>query len=331
MKKLLLFIFVGLLSVNGYSQIDMKLPENLSLQGDVRSKWKSEFAEMEIHEFKVEMTVGCEYTLPEAWAAVKIKASTANEKDSVISLEKAMIGNRLYQGVNKSFTIELGRDKSENLYDSKLQYKNYFNGIHLVYNYVNEGLVTLKLHGGPHIANTGSNCYGSHTAHTRDNRYGMIVEGVCSELIGMPLTVKYSFTDWNVSRMPKRFQRHWHEDGLYSISQVLSSYQVGIINVYAAYLINHQVSKSNDGFYTGFTVGKINQRGDWSVDVNIQHCKLMAVPLDDFKGGMKKGLKITTIYALSNNLNLEGKLSLYDSHTGSVNNTKAEISAIYTW
>lgn len=318
MKKLLLFIFFSILSVNAYCDIKAQLPENLKMKGDVRTKWKSEFGGKEVHSFKAEANVGCDYKLPEAWVSVKMKASTSNGKDSFIFLDKAFLGYQLYEGERGDFSLEIGRNKMDSLYDSKLQYDSYFNGLHVAYHFNQPGIVDFVLHGGPHVVNSDK------------NHYGWIAEGIWSEIANSPMTVKYSFTDWNAPRLPKGASSHWDETYLFTISHMLASYQIGSTKVYGAYLLNHQASNYNDGFYVGFTTGKINGKGDLEVDVNFQSCKKNALSPIDFKG-MKKGVQVTAIYALANALNLEGKFSLYDDHNGSNNNKKLEFAAIYAW
>lgn len=318
MKKLISFIFFCLLSVNAYCQTNLNLPENLFLKGDVRTKTKSEWGANNTHSFKAEANLGCDYNLPDAWVSVKMKASTSNGKESVILLDKAFLGYQLYDGDKGAVALEVGRNKMDSMYTSKLQYDSYFNGLHVVYNYTQPGMFNFMLHGGPHVVNSDR------------NHYGWLAEAEWSHIADFPLTLTYSFTDWNAPKMPKGSDSYRDKNYLYCISQMTASYQIYNTTLYGAYLLNHQEDHYNDGFYLGFTTGKIQDKGDFEVDVNFQSCKANAVSPVDFKG-LKKGVQVKATYALAQALNIEGKFTIFDDHNGSNNNRRLEFAAIYAW
>ena len=318
MKRMLALIFFTFLSVNAFCAQNVQLPENLFLKGDVRTKWKSEWGGTDNHSFKAEANIGCDYNLSEAWVSVKMKASTSNGKESNIFLDKAFLGYQFYEGDRGDLSIEVGRNKMDAMYDSKLQYDSYFNGLHIVYHYSQPGMFDFTLHGGPHVVNSDR------------NHYGWVAEGVWAHLADSPFTLKYSFTDWNAPKMNKSSSMRWDENYFFTISQMTVAYEIHNTTLYGAYLLNHQEDHYNDGFYLGFTTGKIRQKGDFEVDVNFQSCKSKVISPVDFKG-IRKGVQVKAVYALAQALNFEGKFTLFDDHNGIGNNKRLEFAAIYAW
>lgn len=318
MKKLFTVIFFTLLSVNAFCDINIQVPENVKLKGDVRAKWTSEFSKPEEHVFKTEANLGCEYLHDDAWVSVKMKAQTSNGRQSIICLDKAFLGHTFLRGEKSSIGLELGRNKMDSMFDSKLQFNSYFNGFHFIYSYSQPELFEMTLHGGPHII------------HSDKNHYGWIGEVIFNKIAQSPFTVKYSFTDWN----PQKLESVYYsiDDPIYTFntSQLTVSYDMGPAIIYAAYLLNHREKDHNEGYYFGCTMGKIQRKGDISVDVNFQSCDWLAVCPMDVKG-FKKGMQFKAIYALTSSLNLEGKFSLYDDFFGVAGNKRLEMSAIYYW
>lgn len=306
MKSLFSFVIFSLFSINTLLAMDSQyLPSNIDLHGDVRTRWTSEWSDKSENFLKTEANLGCDYYFPETWVSVKMKAATSNGKESMIYLDKAFLGYNFFRNEYGSLSVEIGRNKMESMFDSKMQYDSYFNGCHIVYTYFDPELIDFCLHGGPHVVSS------------TDNHYGWVVEGVWHGIAHTPLTLKYSFTDWN---RPK------DEKYRYAISQITAQIVSAHTTIYGAYLYNHQEEKYNDGFYVGFTAGKIIVAKDFLFDVNIQSTKGHTVSPIDFKG-LRKGVNVKIVYAVTDALCLEGKFALRDAF----NNKKLEISAIYSW
>lgn len=314
MKKLICFIFFSLFSINLLHAFDLPFLEGATMHGDVRTKWKSTWGEKESHGLRAEANLGCDYLKDNVWVSVKGKGATSGQT-SELCLDKAMIG---YQVLNKSFDtavmtigLEGGRNKLDSMFDSKMQYDSYFNGLHLIYTFTEPGLIDFTLHGGPHVIDSSR------------NHYGWLAEGIWHNIASTPLTVKYSFTDW-VKRKGERELDEWNDK--FAISQVTASYGFEHVTVYGAYLHNHQVSKHNDGFYLGATAGKIRKAHDFLVDVNFQLAKThLLLPADN--KGLKRGVQAKLVYALAENLNLEAKFARLDKDS----NNKLEFQAIYAF
>jgi len=318
MKYAIKFIFLPLLLVNGLFASNDNLLKNINLHGDVRTKWRSEWGGIDAHGFKTETAMWCDYFTDKSWVSVKMNAATFNGKDSRIWLEKAFLGWRFYESEKMTLGIEIDRNKMESMFDSKMQFNSNFNGAHLIYSFNQIGLFDFVVHGGPHIVNTAN------------NHYAWIGEAVFSHIAACPLTLKYSFTEWNSPVVKVNGHPVFDPDYHFTISQITMSYEVLETLVYGAYLLNHQHRNNNDGFYIGFTLGKIKKTGDFSFDVCFHSAKSQCVSDIDFKG-FRKGAQLKASYALADSLLLESKFTLYDDYSGLDNNRRIEFQAVYSW
>lgn len=320
MKRLIAILCFSMLFVNAFAAIDIDLPPNVNLMGDIRTKWKSEWGAQEFHNFKTEATIGLNYTKEKGWMCAKVKASTFNGKESLMFLNKAYVGYLLFDNENVNFTVELGRNVMEDMFDSKMQFNSYYNGFHFSYAYAIPDIINFELHGGPFVIDS--------NAH----HYGWIAEAIWKNLANTNISCTYSFMDWNKPE---------DENFNYAISQLKAQYDVGTASVYAAYLYNHQEESISDwhryhylkedsnigyGYYFGFSIGKIKQARDCSFDVCYQYCSPYTVPFYDFEG-LCRGIQMKAVVAITNTLALQTKFALHDAP----NNKRLELHAIYTW
>ncbi len=302
MKKLLGVIFIFIVSVN----LLFADNESYKLSGDVRVKSQSNWEQGYDHYLKCEATVGLNFNFPETWMQTKLKMSNTYETPefSLIQLEiqQLLIGYSISAGDNHSFFMEVGRNKLENLFESKIQYDNHFNGLHLSYNIENpHGNVTI--HGGPHIINSDL------------DHYGFIGEIIVKNPLTSNFTLKYSLTDWLDTKDSS-------PDYQYLISQALIKYQIDEnLGIYGAYLINHKATNSFRGFYLGMSYGNVSKANDWMIDFNYQNLQSSAIPNFD-TSGIGTGMQLKSAYAMTDNFSIQGKI-----------NTKKymEIAAIYKW
>lgn len=298
MKKLFAFIIFFLLSVN----VLFADGKPYILTGDVRIKSCSNWQNKYEHALKCEATFGLDYEFPEAWMQTKVKISnpfeTSQRSNVALELHKLLIGCNLFQDEESYLDIEFGRNKLDALFESKLQFDNHFNGILLSYHYKN-----LSIQGGPHVINSYL------------NQFGYIVEAAATDLLNLPITLKYSLTDWSAFNCNDL-------DCNYLISQALVKYELlPHLNIYGAYLFNHRQSENGNGFYVGASFGSLNKASDYLVDLNYQYLESAAVPCYD-QSGIGKGVQAKLAYAFTDNFSLQGKIATTKT---------AELSAIYKW
>lgn len=299
MKKLSGVIVFFIVSVNLVFGND----KPYSINGDVRVKSISNWQDDYDYNLKCEATISANYSIDDTWMKGQLKVSNPfAEVDfdyTQFDMQQLLIGYRFFENNSSELFIEAGRNKLENIFDSKVQFGNYFNGFNLNYN-LNGDNYKLSIHGGPHIISS----YHSY--------WGYIGE-VC--LTSSPFVIKYSLANWtNASKNDINYD--------YFISQVLCNYQVSDkVNVYWAYLLNHQLDHNNNGFYIGAQYGQIKKANDWTFDANYQYLETNAVPQFD-QAGIGKGIQAKLAYAVTDNFHLQAKF-----------NTKknAEFSAIYRW
>lgn len=316
MKNSIKYIFLFFVLVNtAIASENAPIPDlsnDISLHGDIKVKWNSSWGgeDKEVHAFNTEATLGCDYDVAPTWISVKMKAASVNGKSSIISLTRAIIGYQLYDTKKYSIGIEIGRNKMDTMFDSKMQFNSYFNGIHVVYNLKEPNLFDFTLHGGPHLIDA------------EYRHYGWVGEAIWKNIGTSPITLKYSFTDWNPPHEDDRYDVFYD----YALSQITACYEIADTVLYGAYLFNHKEDKYNDGFYLGFTAGQIRKARDFLFDVNFQSMKNRLISPLDLKG-LKRGVQVKVMYALADSLCLEGKFSLHDSH----HNKKLEMQAVYSW
>ncbi len=306
MKSFLLFLSTFFFFALPVFAEENPQPQEIYLHGDVRTKWHSCWGDIEENSFNSSATLGCDYLRDQVWGSVKMKAITHNGRASNTYLDKAYLGYKIFENEQSKVEVEVGRNKLDAMFDSKMQFNGYFNGAHFIYTFNDNEFVNVVFHGGPHVIDS------------ENRHYGWIAEMQVRNVARKPLTLKYSFTDWNATRFDYIFA--------YSISQITAYYNFGKVNFYVAYLHNHKETSKNFGYYIGFHAGKIEKKGDYEVDLSFQCRKERLLSPFDRKG-LKKGVEAKVTYALEENLNIEALLARLDD----LDRTHLEIQAIYKW
>lgn len=284
---------------------------SLIIAGDVRARW-NETAEtvnglrargsgtgFPMARYRTEFNLFLDYTDPKSWVSTKTKWSAAMGVDggnfTKTELDRAFIGYDIFECGEEDFYIELGRSRLEYIFDSRVEFSSFFDGIHLFYTNEFAGLGQFVIHGGPFIID-------SYTNH-----YGWAVETFFDDFACTGFTFKYSLINWakhgttkifgDAADLPKATKDNPRYRFL--ISQLLIGYTGKIdfchcktFYLYGAVLANHDAKKNystnfayaNKAFYLGFTLGKLCKACDWSFDINYQFVQAQAVPEFDLAG-----------------------------------------------
>jgi hypothetical protein len=291
MKKILLLLSCVVLSAQSLFAVQMS--------GDVKAKYHFLFDSDSVdHWMKTEANIRLDHIMDKAWVTTNIRAYSYDSTRSGISLDKAYIGYRFYNDGSKAVNIEVGKNRLEHMFESKMQFDSHFIGAHAIAN-----LTTLMghkfiVHGGPFVLDS------------REQEFGFIGEASAIPLMAIPLSFKYSLSRWSKE---------------YTISEFMMQYNLfdqGF--AYVAYLINHH--GTNNGFYIGYSHGNIKEAHDWSFDVSYQYAEKNLIPFWDMKG-LRSGVQFIGHYALTDSF----KLRLKDQWDFKAEKNLLEIGAIYTW
>ena len=301
MKKLFFFINLFMISVN----VLMAEENPLSFNGDVKLRSISSWEEKYEHRLTCEATLGLDYDRGNNWFNSKFKVTTpfqcACENKVNLQVEQLSVGFLPYEDDTNQFYFEVGRHRLDYLFESKIQFKKHFNGVHLCYNRIDE-IGNITIHGGPLVMDSLS------------NHFGFIAETSIRDILNSGIDLTYNLVDWMES------SKDYYES-YFLISQVLATYRFNDCAIYGAYLKNHRATIESDGFYAGVSYGQIVQARDFMLDVNYQYLDVFCVPVFD-QEGIGTGFLFKGIYAITENFHVKGKVAT----------TKfAELSLVYKW
>ncbi|GAB4226396.1 MAG: hypothetical protein Tsb0021_02340 [Chlamydiales bacterium] len=275
-----------------------------------------------------------------------------------ICLRKAYIGYNLCADGCTRFDIELGRRPLYNVFDSRVQFQNRFDGILFRYAH-NFGCW------GDLYWNTGL-----FVVDERVNHYAYVTEMGLLNPCDYGFDIKYSFIDWR-SWLTQGRNRCLTNDPIgadFRVSQItlhyntVTEYLCQPLKLYGAFLINHDAKgipltlgkKENLAWYAGILIGEVCRAGDWAFDVNYQYVEAQAIPSSDVSGigdranvlrqtftsdgrGFTnyKGWHFEALYALTDNLSIDAILEFLTQIDrnigGSHSYSKFEIEAIYAF
>lgn len=284
----------------------------LIIAGDVRARWNVTSEKVDgvskrgfglkrpTNLFRSEFNIFLDYETPDSWVSTKLRWNAASGIDggseTRTELDRAFIGYDIYMNGSQDFYIEIGRSKIDYIFDSRVEFGNFFDGIHLYYTDVWDGIGTFVLHGGPFIIDAAT------------NHYGWVAETFVSRWLGTGIVFKYSIIDWekegptvNYGRASGVSSALIRDNPRYRflVSQMLFGYEKKIdflacksFYAYGAVLLNHDAKatattrykKLNNAWYAGFTLGKLCKAFDWSLDINYQSVQALAVPEFDLSG-----------------------------------------------
>lgn len=212
---------------------------------------------------------------------------------SGFKLEKAVFGTDLINNESQSLSVELGRQRLYDLFDSRITFMQKFEGVALKYKNVFEGVA--RLHA----------TLGGIVISDRAHHYGFAGELGLGQIADTPFGLKYAhykiskngnYSDGsssNTSSASSASYKYYNKAYNYSVSHLLAYYDTSLdymvsapLKLYAAYAYNHDaVSRSEfnnkkkpHAAYGGFTVGDVKAPGSGYLDVIYQYVQAESVP-----------------------------------------------------
>jgi hypothetical protein len=268
------------------------------ISGDVRSKYTLFWEDSCHHWMKTEANIRLDHNIDKAWITTNIRGWGYDNSRKGLELDKAIIGYQVFSNENSNVNIEVGKNRLEHMFDSKMQFDSHFTGARIVYSNMSNRGHQFILHGGPCVLDMA------------EQDFGFVVEASATPNIQFPITCKYSIT-------------YWSDD--FIISQFTGSYKILDGFAYGAFLINH-ITDTPVGFYFGYTYGQIEKAKDYMVDANLQYSKRGLLPYWDAKG-VSRGIQLKGAYALTDRLVLQAK----DEWDFDYETNRLEVGAIFNW
>ena len=362
---------------HGSGKLDPNLP--------VSSAEAKRHAPIPTNEFDVEVNLMFDYRADRSWAGIQLqldnlagirqwgsrerpndpetKKGYVNTKRTLfgsgtldnLALRKAYIGYNVFEEGASRFDIEVGRRRLKDVFDSKVMFHNYFDGLLLKYANSFEGVTDFQVK------------LASFVIDQTVNHFGWVGELSFLNIGDEGIDFKYAYIRWD----KHGFNRYGHKHALgsrFAISQFLLAYNLSPdlipykTQVYGAYLHNHEAHphrythhrKESNAFYVGLKMGEVKRQNDWAFDVNYQWVKAQAIPESDVEGigrdnprGISfyksraqgfanyKGYKIDGLYALTDNLTLNALYQRVHQESrkigGEHKSHKFELAAVYAF
>ena len=288
-----------------------------------------------------------------------------------ICLKRAYFGYNFCSNGCSRFDIEVGRRRFYDVFDSRIEFNEQFDGILLRYT------AQLECASAAYLNLAGF------VIDQRSDHFGWALEAGLINIYDTGVDFKYSYIDWlqkgrsvsdNVSSQlanggrSLRNVRGWdfqvHQFlAYYNLDECISSVPA---KLYGAFLFNahakrhpatattNYVNKNNIGWYVGALFGEVCREGDWSLDINYQYVQAQAVPDSDVSGIGRdnvlcetftgptqrgnanfKGVRMEGLYAITDNLTLDAILqaarSVDKNLGGKLNYFNFRLAAIYAF
>lgn len=345
--------------MNTKRQVSIKeIGGNLSLSGEVRTefqktgetsdgiKQRGSGTKYPSGTYDVAVNIMLDYRNDRTWSAIKLEfdndAGIFSGTTNKIRVSKAYFGARAIDGDSYYVDFEAGRKKLSTIFDSKLQFSSFFDGVLLKWDQSWEKTGDFYIHVGTFVINE------------KTNQYGYVAETGLMNIAGSGFYTKASVIDWDTKQEDTvgmtaqgsiANQRRFDFIVMQSIlgykfypkklQKQVTIYLSGLYNFKAKRLALTDNKLANWGSYVGFSMGELKRKGDWALDVNYQFLAAQCVPDFDVSGiGLGnvtnsgfyttelnnttlttnsnaggnvnyRGISITLDYLLSNNLTLQ--------------------------
>jgi hypothetical protein len=333
---------------------------NLTLSGDVRFTWGNHrdkrnkvsvwSTEPDAGEkttrnrFNSEFNLYVDYAADRSWAVAWLnylnRAGLESSKGSAgtiqgsgsadhLELKKAYIGYNLFADGCSKLDVELGRRPRYNVFDSRVQFQDRFDGALLKFSHGIESWGDFFWNIGVGV---GSDSRRSHN---------WVTELGLANIYDCGFDARYSYSDWkSLAHKSQKLDQAFNYN--YQISQFSLAYHLVPeylsmpAKIYGAFLMNHAAKgrhlnvpatnggvlsqgKHGNAWYVGAIIGEVVREGDWAIDFNYQQVGAQAVPARDFSGvGASfakfderivnvKGWTVEGLFAVTDNLSVNAK------------------------
>lgn len=237
--------------------------------------------------FDIEFNFMLDYRTERTWASIKIEfdddAGVFSGTLNKIALERAYWGARAFQGDAYTVDFEVGRRSLSTIFDSRIEFASFFDGILLRYDHAFEKVGDFYIHIGPFVIND------------KRNHFGYVAEAGLLNIGGSGIYTKFSVIDWNTKDYHDRVINNRFR---FLITQNILGYRFRIEKIkkigilYSAFLWNYAArrlaisdhKRANWGTYFGFSIGQLLKQWDWALDVNYQFLAAQAIPDFDVSG-----------------------------------------------
>lgn len=320
-----------------------------SKSSHVNSCNKHKYTPYGTSEFNIEVNLMFDYKTDRTWAAIQfqfdnpmgIREARCISRDSRpsknnrnqlfgsgetdnISMRKAYFGyNFLDQGTSR-LDLEIGHRRLYDVFDSEVQFYNYFDGALLKYAHSFEGVTDFTAKAAAFVVD--------YTV----NHYGYVGELGFLNIADTGIDLKYSLIDWE-RKGANRYGKKHARGSEFLVSQYTAAYTLPAdwipakTKLYGAFLHNSRAKKTHfshhlkaaNAWYAGVRVGEVRKKGDWALDANYQWVEAQSVPESDVSGIKRdnpagwsfydrrcggfanyKGYKVDGFYAFTDNLTL---------------------------
>lgn len=310
----------------------------LSIAGDVRFEFQAtseksnnvrqrgpygQYPNIPDRNFDVEVNLMLDYRAKRTWASVKIEfdnnAGSSSGTVDALALQRAFLGARLVDASTYNLDLEIGRQQLDYVFDSKIQFGSYFDGMLFRFDKATAKWGDFYIHGGPFVVNE------------LRSHFGLVAEAGLLSIYNTGLYAKYSFINWAMKGYPVQILDYYYG---FTNSQLILGYEftpprIGkLVNIYLAGLINTKAKGTpqtdgrlaNKAWYAGVSIGILKEAGDFALDLNYQYVQPQSIPDFDANGigrgnTPQSGLyttrvdgtgTVTSVYNASGNANYKG-------------------------
>lgn len=303
--------------INTKRQVTVKeIGGNLSLSGEVRTEFQATGETVDgvsqrgngtifpSRGYDISVNILLDYRSDLTWSSIKLEfdnnAGIFGGTNDRIKLSRAYFGARILNGDSYYVDVEVGRKKIGSIFDSRLEFNSYFDGVVAKYDQSFERIGDIYLHLGTFIIDE------------RKDQYGYVGETGFMNIAGSGFYTKLSLIDWDTKNMHNAVMQHRFD---FLVSQMTLGYKFYLsqirkqVTIYAAGLYNFRAQKlaltnnekANWGSYIGFSMGELKRRGDWALDVNYQWLAAQCVPDFDVSGIGVGNINDTGLYTVHKN------------------------------